>query len=75
MKKGRYRAGYTYADLLRSLDHIINGNKSQKTAAAFYNIPRSTLRHQLNETHGIKGNVAKSGKGGGGKYKVTRLLG
>ncbi|XP_057659299.1 uncharacterized protein LOC130895771 [Diorhabda carinulata] len=56
---------YTKEDLQKALNDVRNGNKTTRGAAAFYNIPRSTLKHYVLGTRG-KGASAEEGIGGGG---------
>ncbi|XP_068082293.1 uncharacterized protein [Anabrus simplex] len=57
---------YSSEDLEKALSDVKNGNKTTRGAAAFYNIPRSTLKHYVLGTRG-KGNVSQGpNKGGGG---------
>lgn len=67
VRKTRRGAGVKYSqeDLEQALQDVMNGNKTTRGAAAFYNIPRSTLKHRVLGTRG-KGNTTKDGKSGGG---------
>lgn len=66
IRKKQKRAGSTYneEDLQNGLNDVKNGNKTMRGAAAFYHIPRSTLKHYVLGTRG-KGNTSGNGKGGG----------
>ena len=48
-------AAYSSEDLEKALSDVKNGNKTTRGAAAYYNIPRSTLKHYVLGTRG-KGN-------------------
>lgn len=63
---------YTAQALKRAINDVKSGSKTIKGAATTYNIPRTTLRHNLAGTRGVKGLTAKGGSGGGCKLALDK---
>lgn len=63
-ERGADGSRYTSEALARAISDVEDNKKTVIGAAKAYNIPRTTLRHRLNETRS-SGNLAVGGAGGG----------
>lgn len=73
-EKGADGVKYTREQLNQAREDVLNGNITVYAAAKRYNVPRTTLRHHINGTRGVKGIAAENGKGGGGKLALDLLV-
>ncbi|XP_063227417.1 uncharacterized protein LOC134533739 [Bacillus rossius redtenbacheri] len=63
---------YSREVLELALADVRNGNRTQREAATFHGIPRSTLRHYIHGSRG-SGSISRDGFGGGGKLSIPHV--